>query len=227
VYNLKLANKRLEEELDVRNTSVTCKEMKVMISEQVKLFIQNQEECPDYRSLLCENEDEKYFLPLHEPLVKFFESVIGINNNSDVDNTNEAFEHKQRLKLQSVIAILCNIKNPKCIMFQNMIGMSMFANGLRDAGFRILNMFGVSCSAKHVRSEASKWSKTRNVIHEVTPSAFWRVTLDNLNFKRHFAKTFRAAGQAVTWPNAQPTYKASLLQSHPRASGKTINCTVQ
>ena len=77
---------------------------------------------------------------------------------------------------------------------QIIIGLSMYMHGLRDAGFR-LNRFGISCSAKVIRKMAKMWSSQRKCIDEVDAHSLWRVTFDNLNFSRKFAKTSALGGE--------------------------------
>ena len=79
-------------------------------------------------------------------------------------------------------------------MMQIVIGLAMYAYGLRDGGFELLNTFGMSCSIAKVRKMANKWAEKRKCVDEVDKTGFWRVTFDNLNFKRKFAKTFTAGG---------------------------------
>lgn len=93
-----------------------------------------------------------------------------------------------------VIAILCNIKKPKSVLLQLMLGLECFAYGLKDTGLHVLNMFGITCSIKTVRKRAATWSKSRKCVDEMDKRSFWRVTIDNLNFKRKFAKIFQNGG---------------------------------
>ena len=66
--------------------------------------------------------------------------------------------------------------------------------GLRDAGFEILNTFGCTCSIDHIRQHGEYWTQQRKACDELQPTQFWRVTIDNLNFKRKFAKNLTEGG---------------------------------
>ena len=201
IHDLEKKSEKLQRKLDTleQNSVTTEKELQKMIEEQIKLF-KTATEPFDYRKMFdlidknCEIQDN-YFLQkyLHAPLVSFFERVLGIAKCDSATG----HQPKQRLKLQMVIALLCNIQNKSVIMMQTVVGLVAYACGLRDKGFSILNKFGVICSINHIRREASKWSDMRKCSDEIDKAAFWRISFDNLNFKRKFAKTFQTTGQVL------------------------------
>ena len=80
--------------------------------------------------------------------------------------------------------------NPKSNFIQTILGLHCYGYGLRDAGFDILNTFGCICSVDHIRRHGKYWSRVRKSINELDKTKFWRVSMDNLNFKLKFAKTF-------------------------------------
>ena len=86
------------------------------------------------------------------------------------------------------IAILCMAMNPHTIFLQTLVGLHCYTYGLRDAGFEILNAIGCTCSINHVRQHGFYWANQRQAIAELNPLSFWRVSIDNLNFKIKFAK---------------------------------------
>ena len=137
---------------------------------------------------------DRYILDqyLHPPLVSFLESILNFNNGQSMS---DLLLSKTRLKIQAVIAILCNVQNSKCVMLQSVIGLAAYAYGLRDKGFKLLNMYGITCGIDHIRRLATEWSRSRKVTDELDEKAFWRVTFDNLNFKGKFAKTFAIGGE--------------------------------
>lgn len=109
---------------------------------------------------------EKY---LHKPLISLLERVLGFDKSKAIS---QAHLHKQCLKLQTAIAVLCNIRNKESVMVQKILGLVAYASGLRDKGFNILNMFGAICSIQHIRREACKWSNMRRCIDEIDKNAF-------------------------------------------------------
>ena len=192
IHDLEKNNENLQmKSSSLEQCAVTSEnELQKMTDEQVKLF-RNAEEPFDYRKIFEEtgkNSElfDNYLLEkyLHRPLVSFLEKVLGM----DKDRTSNSSQNKQRLKLQMVIAILCNIQNKESIMMQNILGLIAYACGLRDKGFSILNKFSVICSINHIRREASKWSNMRRCIDEIDKKAFWRITVDNLNFLKKVFK---------------------------------------
>ena len=141
------------------------------------------------------SQDEHMLAPyLHYPLVQFLEKLLGIES---VEDGTRLERHKKHLKVETIIAIMCSIKNSKCVLLQTMLGLSAYACGLRDHGFHLLIMFGVLCGIKHIRNEAAEWSQKRRCTDELDKSSFWRVTFDNLDFERKFAKTFQAGGEVL------------------------------
>ena len=59
---------------------------------------------------------------------------------------------------------------------------------------KVLNACVVTCSMFHIRQHGSLWARLRKAISEISPSAFWRVTFDNMDFKMKFAKKSDSGG---------------------------------
>ena len=120
-------------------------------------------------------------------------------------------DHKTNLKIQMVIALLCNIINKNSLLLQSMIGLTMYAGGLKGKIIQLLSLFGVTCGDEHIRRQANAWSSKRNVTDELSKEKFWRVTFDNLNFLRRFAKTFtygsQVAGRMLNLLTGQVTHR--------------------
>ena len=57
----------------------------------------------------------------------------------DKDRTSSSNQKKQRLKLQMVFVILCNIQNKESVMMQSIFRLITYAFELRDKGSSILN----------------------------------------------------------------------------------------
>ena len=90
-----------------------------------------------------------------------------------------------------VCAILANNMDPRKTFLQTLVGLACYAQGLRNKGMKLLNSFGVTSSIFHIRRHGSYWAKVRK---ELNPSAFWRATFDNLDFKIKFAKKISVGG---------------------------------
>ena len=198
VYSLLKDNCQLKEHItDIqKHPAINTRDIQKMIETQTKLFTDGMNSF-DARGLFSENNaiSDRYILDqfLHPPLVSFLESIL---NFDSVQSKSNLLLSKTRLKIQAVIAILCNVQNSKCVMLQSVIGLAAYAYGLRDRGFKLLNMFGITCGIDHIRRLATEWSRSRKVTDEIDEKAFWRVTFDNLNFKRKFAKTFAVGGES-------------------------------
>ena len=180
--------------------SILETDIQKMFDEQTKLFSDNASKV-DYRDLQDDNGMllGKY---IHKPLFDFFVRILKIsgyeyerNDGSLPSNEAERKKMSQYLRLLMGISILCHLKNRYALIMQNIISLYMYAYGLRDSGFHVLNRFGVSCSIRHVRNMAKNWSSKRKCIEEINKKCLWRVTFDNLNFSRKFAKTSMLGGE--------------------------------
>ncbi len=192
-----LENQKLEKEnKSKRENTIKISDIKSMITKQVSLFLSLGKHF-DYRQIFAKNlqvsesELSSYFLQqyLHEPLVNFIESITDVRKKK-YKKSQSYYQHKDHLKIQMIISILCNIRNHHCILLQTMLGYTAFAGGLKEKFINMFHMFGITCSAKSISLYASFWSRVRNICKELNPLKFWRITFDNLNFKRKFAKTF-------------------------------------
>jgi hypothetical protein len=170
--------------------SIQETDIQKMFDEQVKMF-SDQTSKLDYRNL---KDEHGVFLGkfIHRPLFDFFMRILKIK---DAAITSEKKKESQYLRLLMGIGIFCNIKNRYSLIMQTVIGLAMYPYGLRDSGFHVLNRFGLSCSIKHIRRMAKSWSSQRKCIDEISIKHMWRVTFDNLNFSRKFAKTNRLGGE--------------------------------
>ena len=86
------------------------------------------------------------------------------------------------------IALLCNLLDRRSCFLQTLLGLFAFANGLRDKGFQSLGMFRILPSIQRIRNHGKHWAAEQKLIHELDVKKFWRVTVDNLEFKMAFAK---------------------------------------
>ena len=87
-----------------------------------------------------------------------------------------------------ICAIMANTVDPRNCFMQTLLGLACYAQGFRDKGIKLLNAFGVTCTAFHVRQHGSWWAKMRDAMKEINPCAWWRVIFDNLDFRMKFAK---------------------------------------
>ena len=198
VYNLIQSKDSLQKEVtELLGSTLTIRDIQSMIDQQVDNFLDGQVNV-DYRKVLetSQSSGATYMLEqyLNPKLVAFLEQVLDMKSGSQGESI---YTYSQKLKLHTVIAVLCNIKHPKSIMLQTMLAFVAYANGLRDKGFDILNSFGIICGIKFIRDEAIRWSNTRKCTDELDKTSFWRVTFDNLNFRRKFAKTFKVGGEVL------------------------------
>ena len=95
------------------------------------------------------------------------------------------YKHSKKMKLMMICAILTNTMDSRNTFLQTLLGL---AQGLRDKGFKLLNSFGVLCSIFHIRKHGGHWARVRSAVSELNPFRFWRLTLDNLDFRAKFAK---------------------------------------
>ena len=212
IVELMVENKSLKNEVKQQKESYSVEHIQNMVREQTKLFRAVDSDF-DYRSLFDTKgiEDEnQYFLHeyLYSPLVKFLEKVLNSGNTGQTQKEN----HKCSLKIQLIIALMSNVMNKNCILLQTLLGLVAYAGGLRDKMFNVFSKFGICCSLKHVRTLQEFWSKKRNVMDEISPTAFWRISFDNLNFLRKFANVCiygaqAAAGRMLNLLTGQVTHR--------------------
>lgn len=142
-----------------------------------------------------------------------------LNTDPQICSSNR--ECKNKLKVQTVIAILSNIKNKKSILLQKLFSNVAFSMGLRDKGFDYFNKFEITTSMTKMRSDMTKWSKDRKCADEIDYQSFLRASFDNLNWKMKFGNTIRTGGgQKSRMFNAitgQVTFRKSdfLLETIP------------
>ena len=178
---------------DDNDSQHLAERLKFMIKEQSKLIFSESgyfdcseiftQDPPDSECLLLENY-------LHKPLFDLLKKATGVDNKS----LSQLHSHKNNLKIQMAISILCNVHNQKANMLQTINSFVAYASGLRDRAFDMFNMLGVTCSVRHMRNYAHFWSEKREILDEINPNSFWRISFDNLNFHRKFAKTFVCGG---------------------------------
>ena len=60
--------------------------------------------------------------------------------------------------------------------------------------FNFVSMFGCTSRITYIRAQSTYWAKARKVIDQLNPLHLQRATLDNLNFKRKYAKTYKTEG---------------------------------
>ena len=172
-----------------------------MIVDQAKTYAKIEGDV-DFREVLKKssegNDDGYLFSKYHnKPLFDYFEKVIDTVSPSPT-TTKEAINHsvKKKLALEMVVGILCNLVNRKSTLVQSLIGIVLFGAGVKERCCQHLHMFGITCTLRYVKDLASKWSDKRNVLEEFDKSAFLKISFDNLNFRRKFARVF-SYGQKV------------------------------
>ena len=195
IYKILGQKELLEKKIvKIENNCVQIEDITDWVDKQTKIFTSLPEDI-DLRNIVPKTVQDSYFLDryLHKPLVHFLEKITCLKDKS----TSEYAVYKNKLKIQMLIGILCNIRSNKSTLLQSMIGLAAYSGGIRDKVFEMLSMFGITCSITYIRNMADKWSKKRNVLDEIDKRSFWRVTFDNLNFLRKFSKTFKLGGQVA------------------------------
>ena len=134
---------------------------------------------------LFDSINDAYRKYLGDDLVNFVSNITTTDTSFHRKNTSEMYSSEKKMKAMTVCAILSNIMDPRCTCLQTLGGLLCYSQGLRDKGMKILNACGVTCSMFHIRQHGSLWARLHKAIREISPSAFWRVTLD---FKMKFAK---------------------------------------
>lgn len=84
--------------------------------------------------------------------------------------------------------------NRNSLLVQYLVGLELFAGGVKDKVCDILSCFGITCSSSSVNNIAKYWSEKRKAIKDIDMTKFIRISFDNLNFQRKFAKTFSQGG---------------------------------
>ena len=111
-----------------------------------------------------------------------------------------------------LVGLLCNMKNGTSIFVQKLIGYVVFTGGLRAKATDLLCSLGVSCSSSTLDNEAKYWAENRDPLKELDKTKTWRISFDNLDFKRKFAKTFHygleACGRMLNLITSQVTHNA-------------------
>ena len=192
LYQAKLQAQELKH---VEADTIHVSDISSMIESQIDLF-SNAGSHFDYRKLFEDNTDGPLLKGLlHEPLVDFVSRITKTGKyGSKSEKESQKSQHKGMLKVQMIIALLCNIMNNSCIFMQKLIGYVLFTGGLRKKATDILNSFGISCSYSTLDNEAKYWSDHRDPLSELDKTKTWRLSFDNLNFKRKFAKTVQFGG---------------------------------
>ncbi len=93
------------------------------------------------------------------------------------------------MRIKMSIALMAFTMNPQSCFLQTLTGLLCYGYGLRDKGFDILNVLGCTCGIDTIRKHGSYWAERRSATQELNPASFWRLSVDNLNFKIKFAKS--------------------------------------
>ena len=84
--------------------------------------------------------------------------------------------------------------NRQSILIQNLVGLTLFSGVVKDKIIDILSVFGVSCSLTNINKQTKHWAMKRNATDEIEKTKMIKISIDNLNFKRKFAKTVHTGG---------------------------------
>ena len=191
--SLKLVYKLLSS-ADSKQVSINEEYVRTMVKRQVALSKKSVDF--DYRKLFDEGDGansrlEQYF---DAELLKFIDKVTVSDWSVHTKKSSDHHISSRKLKCMMICAIMANNMDPRNCFMQTLIGLACYAQGLRDKGIKLLNAFGVTCSAFQIRKHGSWWAKMRDAIKEINPRAWWRVTFDNLDFRMKFAKKISVGG---------------------------------
>ena len=84
--------------------------------------------------------------------------------------------------------------NRNSLLVQNLMGLTLYTGVINETVIDILSVFGVSCSMSKINDKTKYWVKQRQAITEIDQTKMLRVSIDNLNFKRKYAKTVKTGG---------------------------------
>ena len=93
-----------------------------------------------------------------------------------------------------ILAIMCNMINRQSLLVENLVGLMLFNGIIKDKVIDILSVFGVSCSKSSINNQTKYWVKKNPTADEIHSNMMIIVSIDNLNFKRKFAKTVHSGG---------------------------------
>lgn len=134
-------------------------------------------------------EDESIDHYFNTDLVTFVDRITTSDTGRTHPQPNlSLYKDIRKAWVKMIVALLSYTMNPSISFMQTLVGLVCYSFGLQDAGFKILNMLGITCSVDSVRRHGNFWSKKRKPVDELDKSRFWRVSIDNLDFKLKYAK---------------------------------------
>ena len=230
VYNQHIENQKLKSEVKTLQTAtLRTEKIRLSVKKQTALFPNSG--TFDYRSLITEdgsiNEEilSNYFdNDLHELI-----DTITKSEYSKTHSHSSYYKDCRQWRIKMVIALLSFSMNPQVCFMQTLTGLLCYAYGLRDKGFDVLNVLGCTCGIDTIRKHGSHWARNRSCIQELSPTCFWRVSIDNLNFRIKYAKslggsepsakkqldllTGQVSVRVQTTPETQPLSTCSLKKN--------------
>lgn len=217
-YKLERENQNLKEQESI----LEIKKVKGLIEEQCKKFPTASNF--DYRTLVNSDGsmDEDKFESFFNPELLSLIGKLTKSQKSENKTPSKLYNDMRKLRIFTIISLLCYTKNPSITFIQTIIGLVCYAYGLRDKGFEILNAFGCSCSVDHVRRHGDYWSGQRSMMDELDLKKLWRVSFDNLNFKLRYSKDIKGEGgpkRALNLITGQVAY----TQCHDKGSTMANN----
>ena len=188
VYKLHVNTWKLECKYEeVKSNALTPSSLQVMIKEQANKLPSSREF--DYRSLLAQNggiEEDKLNSYFNKDLLNLVDTITHTSKAGHIPP--DLYKDTRRIRVKVAVGLLCFTVNPTSSFLQTLLGLVCYSNGLRDAGFDILNTCGVTCSIDQIRRHGKYWAKQRNMVEELSTQTLWRIAIDNLDFKLKYAK---------------------------------------
>ena len=171
-WKLECRNNHLE------STYISPSRLQVIIKEQVSKFPAGS----NFDYSVDEAKLDNYY---SADLVKFVDTVTVSDWSKSGHKHSELYSDMRKIRIK---ALLCFTMNPTRCFIQTLLGLVYHSFGMGDGSFDILNTCGVTCSVDHIRRHGQFWSNQCSAIDELDKSKFWRLTIDNLDFKIKYAK---------------------------------------
>ena len=176
VYDLHVKEWKLTTKYkELKEQSLSIETLRGLIRDQASRFPTSS--TFDYRTLtnaegaFDDNKIDQYF---NQDLVKVVDEITTSRHAREHPHSQSThYQEACQMRVRMVIALMCFAMNPFCTFFQTLLGLVCYSFGLRDGGFSILN---------------------RNPVDELNRSAFWRITIDNLDFTLKYAKSLIGGG---------------------------------
>ena len=95
-----------------------------------------------------ENQIDKYF---NKHLVQLVDEITTSQHAREHPHSQSVqYQEARHMRVRMVIVLMCFTMIPFCNFFETLLGLVCYSFGLRDGGFSIFNLFGVTSSIDHI-----------------------------------------------------------------------------